>query len=414
MRPATAHDIDWLLAGGNVRPAYQPVVRLDTEAVVGFEALARGPEGSALAMPDQMFAAARAADRVQELDEHCMVTSISNAERLPKSCLLFVNVEPLTLSSRLVSETAPIAAAGGRSIMLEITERAITRSPEALLAGVATAREHGWRVALDDVGVDPGSLAFLPLLRPDVVKLDMALIRGHPDRDRGRTMSAVMAYAERSGAIVLAEGIETDEHLERALSLGATWGQGYRFGHPAPLPADVGSLVSELPPPPLAFSARAVMPSPYDAVVASGHKPRVARKSVLLQISHHLEEQALADPNAPLLLAAFQHARHFTAQTADRYRVLGGHCGLCAALGTAMSEQPAPGVRGAVIYDGDPLTDEWSVVVLGPHYIGALLGKDLGDTGGPDTDRRFSYVVTHDRDMVELAAESLVRRVIAT
>ena len=393
-----------------VTSVYQPIVVLDTGQVVAYEALARGPEGSQVERPDRLFLAAAVADRTAELDQLCLTTAIESASPLPSWCPLFVNVEPVTLSSELVRRTAPIAAAGDRPLVLEVTERAITTSPSVLLAGVEAAREHGWTIALDDVGVEPGSLALLPIIRPDVVKLDMALIRERPDRELGRTMAAVMAYAERTGATVLAEGIETDAHLERAVSLGATLGQGYRFGRPGPL--DPGVLTGPPSESVLTSTAHGRRPalSPFDAVVGAGHRPRVARKSVLLQISHHLEEQALADPGAPLLLSAFQHARQFTPATARRYEALAGRCAVTAALGTAMAREPVPGVRGAVLQAGDRLEGEWSVVVLGPHYAGALLGKDVGDDAA-DADRRFHYVVTHDRAAVELAAESLLRRV---
>jgi len=408
--------IDTVLRTGDVRSVYQPIVDLDGGSVIAFEALSRGPEGTPFEQPEPLFAAAREADRVHELDALCMDLAVRRAEALlPSWVPLFINVEPTSLSSGLVERTAPIAAAGERPITLEVTERAITRAPGTLLEGLHTAREHGWRIALDDVGVDEGSLAFLPIIRPDVVKLDMGLIRNRPDRDLGRTMAAVMAYAERTGAVVLAEGIETDEHLERARSLGATVGQGYRFGRPGPLPQDVAEL---RPDPALAHDARVsvtprrIAASPFDAVVRAGHTPRTARKSVLLQISHHLEDQALADPNAPLLLSAFQNVRHFTPATAHRYRELASHSALCAALGTGMTTEPVTHVRGASLMPGDALEAEWSVVVLGPHYCGALLGRDLGDTDRPESDRRFDYVVTHDRAHVELAAESLLRRVL--
>jgi EAL domain-containing protein (putative c-di-GMP-specific phosphodiesterase class I) len=393
----------------DLRTVYQPIVELDGGATVGFEALTRGPRGSSLEAPDDLFALARRAGRVEELDAACFRNAVERAASwsTPPQ-LLFVNVEPGTLTSRLVRRTAPIPAAGGLPIVLEVTERALTASPATLMAGVHEARDHGWSIALDDVGADPTSLAFLSLLRPDVVKLDMALIRNRADEVLGRTMAAVMAHAERTGAVILAEGIETDDHLERAISLGATLGQGWRFGRPGELPALMSDgpavrLPPSGPPRPTALS-------PFDAVVGQGTPTRVGRKHVLLQISHHLESRALVDSASTLLLSAFQDVRHFTPDTARRYRDLAERCALVEAVGTGLPPCPAPGVRGTRITVGDPLVGEWSVVVLGPHYAGALLGHDLGDTGA-DADRRFRYVVTHDRSLVEQAAESLLRRV---
>lgn len=392
-----------------VRSVFQPIVRLDDRTTVGCEALSRGPAGSPLEMPDRLFVEAERAGLLAELDAMCIHSAIATAQpALAGGGLLFVNVEPTSLTSGLIADTAPIATAGGLDIVLEVTERAITRTPGPLLAGISAAREHGWRIALDDVGVDPGSLALLPIIRPDVVKLDMGLIRNQPDVVLGRTMTAVMAYAERSGAAILAEGIESDAHLSRALSLGAEYGQGYRFGAPAPLPPHDLAATTGL----LRTGNRSgdVLASPYDTAVATGLGTRIAPKALLLQISHHLEAQAGADAAQPMLLSAFQHAQHFTPATARRYTRLAGTCSVVVALGIDMPANPVPGVRGAHIVAGDVLEGEWSVVVLGPHYQGALLARDRGELAD-DGDRLFEYVVTHDRDVVERCAQSLLQRV---
>jgi DICT domain-containing protein len=75
-----------------------------------------------------------------------------------------------------------------------------------------------------------------------------------------------------------------------------------------------------------------------------------------------------------------------------------------------MPARPALGVRGARLDPDDPLRGEWSVVVLGPHFAGALVAVDLGDDG-PDMGRRFDYTLTYDRDAVVEAARTLTRRV---
>src|SRR3712207_7120838 len=109
------------------------------------------------------------------------------------------------------------------------TTEIYTLSLHDALPIVARVRELGWSIALDDVGADPMSLAFMPLLRPDVVKLDLRLVQDEPGPAIAEIMNAVNAYAERSGARVLAEGIENDHHLRMAKALGATLGQGWLF-----------------------------------------------------------------------------------------------------------------------------------------------------------------------------------------
>jgi diguanylate cyclase (GGDEF)-like protein/PAS domain S-box-containing protein len=112
-----------------------------------------------------------------------------------------------------------------------------------------------------------------------------------------------------------------------------------------------------------------------------------------------------------VVLATFQHGRYFTPATARRYSTLAaGGAELLVALGEDMPERPAPGVIGAAFDGNDPLAGEWDLVVVGPHFAGAVLARDLGD-GGPDAQRRFDYVVTYDRELVLAAAASLLRYV---
>jgi DICT domain-containing protein len=109
-----------------------------------------------------------------------------------------------------------------------------------------------------------------------------------------------------------------------------------------------------------------------------------------------------------VLLACFQDRRHFGAATARRFAGIARHSPLVAALGTGMREDPAPGVRGARLGEGDPLRGEWNVIVVGPHQAVALVARDLGDAGA-ERDRRFDFAVTHDRALVVEAARSLLR-----
>ena len=70
----------------------------------------------------------------------------------------------------------------------------------------------------------------------------------------------------------------------------------------------------------------------------------------------------------------------------------------------------ADGVRAVDLAAGDPLLAEWNVIVVGPHFAGALLARDLGD-GGDDRQRRFDYLITHDRELVIRAARAMLRRI---
>ncbi len=396
---------------GGLRSLYQPIVALATGETVAYEALVRGPAGTALESPAMLFAEARRRRRTDELDRACRAAAIQGAARagLSAPAALFVNVEPEVLGAtpEQVARSVIAGAAGTEvRVFFEVTERALTESPAALLEAVERLRGDGFGIALDDVGVDPRSLSLLALLRPDVVKLDMSLIHGHPSRASGQVMNGVYAYAESTGAAIVAEGIENQRHVLAAQSMGATLAQGWHFGRPAPLlnPARPATGAASL-----GLPARVVPASPVE-LVHSRRTFSLGRKDVLLSMSRALEAQALELGEHAVVVATFQDLRHFTPATRHRYARLGERAAFVAALGAGVPDPPAPGVRGSSLTNDDVLVGEWDIAVLGPHFAGALVARDLGDHG-PDHDRRFEFVLTFDRDLVIDVAATLIARV---
>lgn len=397
-----------LLARGGLRSVYQPVVDLETGTVVAYEALARGPAGSALEHPDALFSAARRARRLGDLDRACQAMALAGAREagLTAPWALFVNTEP-----EAADAAPPVRPAGGPAlpVVLELTERALTSRPAELLRLVGRARAQGWSIAVDDVGADRNSLALLPLLRPDVIKLDLRLVQERPTGDIAAIMNAVNAEAERSRTLVLAEGIETGEHLTMARALGASLGQGWMFGRPAPLPGRLPAA----PDRPLRLGAPTPAadagPSPF-AHVASVRPPRTARKPLLIEVSKHLERQAAEAGESAVVLSTFQDARFLTPATRRRYAHLAGRAAFVGALGEGMPPEPLAGVRGGVLRAGDALAGEWDIAVVGPHFAATLVARDLGDDV-PDDERRFAFALSHDRELAIAVARSLMARI---
>lgn len=121
---------------------------------------------------------------------------------------------------------------------MEITERDVAARPAELLHTLNWVRRRGCRIALDDVGADRRVLALLPVIAPEIIKLDLQLVQQQANGPLVEIMAAVNAQAERTGVQILAEGIETGHHAFVARSLGATLGSGWMFGRPGPLPLD--------------------------------------------------------------------------------------------------------------------------------------------------------------------------------
>ena len=407
-RPPAHVGIDHVINNRLVRTLFQPLVHLSSATVVGFEALSRGPEGTDLEAPTALLEAARGAGRLGELDWVCRANALQVAldSRLHPSLSWFINVEPAGLASPCPEDLEAVQAQARTAlrVVLELSERDINGYVTHLLTAADQARQSTWGVSLDDVGTETMSLALLPLLHPDVVKLDMRLLARQSAKSTASITAAVRAYAERRGAVILAEGIETTEQAQLAVVFGATYGQGYLYGRPAPLPASV-------PVPREAIPLRQVSPptsalTPFELVSAECGTQR-ARKEHLLHISEHLEQQGQHAVMASVLLSCFQRATFFTSARRAQYT---GHAAVNAytvAVGQGFPAHLTPRYRLAPLDAGNRLAQEWIVILLSPHYAAALVARDCGDTG-PDRDRRFDFAYTHDRHLVILAAHSFL------
>lgn len=396
-----------VLRSGSIRTMFQPIVDLASQKVVAVEALSRGPVGTALEQPDALFAAAAASGRTLQLDQLCIKRAMRAARSVNKDLGVFINAEPRTLAHL---STARLLAGLDDQLVVEVTERHLANDPAGVLRCLEHVRAIGAGVALDDLGADPTSTAFLVFVQPDIIKLDMALIQGRPSELIGQVATAVMAHAERTGAVILAEGIETEQQHRRALALGAVLGQGYLFGRPRSAVPDatntrLGSWRGVRAP----ATPELGETTPFRALQERGVTTRIADIALLLEISKHIEAQAGRQSDL-VLLSAFQDADRFTPQTGHRYERLAQQLPFVAALGVGLSPSPAVGVRGAALRDDDPLRGEWAVIALSPHYSGALIARDLGDQG-PRLQRRFEYAVTHDRGLVTTAALATMKRV---
>ncbi|HXQ43774.1 MAG TPA: EAL domain-containing protein [Acidimicrobiales bacterium] len=414
-----AASVDAILEGRQIRTLFQPLVHLVDGEVVGFEALSRGPEGSALEDPLALFAAAEQAGRLVELDWLCAASASRAARRarLHPSLTVFANFRPQTLLSPYPEDDAEDVNRARRQlrIVAEIDENELHHQPADALNAAAHARADGWGVALDNMGATPSSLALLPVLHPDVVKLDLRVLAEHQGEDSAEIETAVRTYAEASGAAVLAQRIETKEDVLSARAFGATYGQGWRYGRPASLPPK--SHVPRAPFQLLRASGSESVFTPFE-VVHRHRRSSPTEKRMLVRISTVLEHRALSNGASTILLGCFQDGRHFSGTTSARYGDLAQRSSFTAIFGAHMADVILPEIHVPEIHvpeihvvDLSPeeaLCKEWNVIVVGPNYSGALVARDLGETG-EDRYRRYDHIVTHDRDLVVEAARSLLR-----
>ncbi|AEI65863.1 EAL domain-containing protein [Corallococcus macrosporus] len=229
-----------LLAEQRLTTHFQPIVHArDTGRIFAHEALMRGlePDG-ALVSPGRMMQTARDADLLFQLDLAARTTAIRQAVRHGLDTHLFVNFTPTAIydaSYCLRSTVEAIHAAGiePRRVVFEIIETDQTADAEHLRAIVDFYRKAGFQVALDDLGAGFSSLNLIHRLRPDIIKLDMELVRDvHLDPYKGSIVEKLLEIARTLGIRTVAEGIETHEELHWVRAHGVDFVQGYLIAKP--------------------------------------------------------------------------------------------------------------------------------------------------------------------------------------
>ncbi|NGP08383.1 EAL domain-containing protein [Rhodococcus sp. 14C212] len=267
----------------------------------------------------------------------------------------------------------------------------------------AESRRAGHLVAVDEVGADPRSSALLALLEPEIVILASGMLTRRADSDVAPTLHAVAAHVERTGAVLVADGVDSPRHRRRALELGATHGLGRLY--PPALRAEPAEC---FPPSPTWSTPDVETPSPY-ATVASGRVPVRSTEHLLARMTAALEAHAATAGPDTLVLGTFRHVDHFCAPTRSRWSGMAGGVAHAGAYAVGMRAGVESGVVHTPLDPADPLAEEWNVVVLGAHFAGVLSAVGTHDRH-PAGDREFDYVVSYDRPTVVRCARSILRR----
>ena len=212
-------------------PRFQPVVSLVSGDIVGIEALARWPTVIGVD-PAEVFALARAKGVVSDIDFACRTAAVKEARsaNLTDGLALYLNYEPSGIANQARNNAHLDALQCEADVVLEITERGLDGDRESLRSLVSSARQRGFSIALDDVGSNAATLRALPVVRPDIVKLDASILRRPHSLHTARVLFSVRRYVATTGAVVLAEGIESERDRAKAIEWGATLGQGWLFG----------------------------------------------------------------------------------------------------------------------------------------------------------------------------------------
>ena len=223
-----------IVAERAVTPVFQPIVDMVSGAVLGYEALSRFTLGP----PDLVFAQAAEVELGLELEDLCLDVAIAAAAALPRDMFLTLNASPSYLldAGRLAGRLAPLE----RDVVIEVSEHNPIDDYAAIRRAVAALGPRV-RLAVDDAGAGFASLRHVIELRPDIVKLDVGLVRGLArDPMREAVVAGLAHYATQAGTTLIAEGVENELDRAALRRLGVRMGQGYLFGRPGPLLGLVG------------------------------------------------------------------------------------------------------------------------------------------------------------------------------
>jgi EAL domain-containing protein (putative c-di-GMP-specific phosphodiesterase class I) len=209
------------------QPVFQPIVEVESGAVVGYEALTRFADGE---RPDAHFSAAWSVGLGAELELATLKRAVSVARQLPAGRWLSVNISPTIVEKP--KQLRSVLDHARRSLVLEITEHEqITdyRSLRDALSQFAPAL-----TAVDDAGAGVANFAHIVELNADFIKLDIGLVHGvSADPARQAMIVALRHFARATGCRLIAEGVETEAEARAIRSLGVDFGQGYWYGRPS-------------------------------------------------------------------------------------------------------------------------------------------------------------------------------------
>ena len=228
---------DTLLNENAITAYYQPIVDLQQQNIVGYEALARS-HVVGLEEPAKMFSAAAQLNLQTTLSDMVRRKSVQETVSINPPPHLFLNTHPAELGTRELAES--MATIRGistiQSITLEIHEAAVT-DPNELNSLRAALRDLNIGLAFDDFGTGQARIAELAEVQPDYLKFDMSLIRGlhEASAERVRMIQVLVRMVRDIGIVSLAEGIETEQERNICAELGFELAQGFYFGRPFPL-----------------------------------------------------------------------------------------------------------------------------------------------------------------------------------
>lgn len=244
-RVALDRQLRTAVANHELTVAFQPLVDLRSQRIVGYETLCRWPRMIGHIGPDQFIPLAEENGLIGSIGEMALREAASMAAEVDaqpgnwprRGVVVAVNVSGVQLSrggfAQIVERTLATAHLHPRSLMIEITESTLLTHGDRAQAELERLHALGVRIALDDFGTGWSSLSMLQRFPIDCIKIDRSFVASMDiNRDNRAIVQAVIELGRALGHEVIAEGVETAEQAELLRSIGCTLAQGYLFGRP--------------------------------------------------------------------------------------------------------------------------------------------------------------------------------------
>lgn len=244
--------LDRILEGQHLTPVFQPIVSLVDGKTYGFEALIRVSEKELDMNIEEMFQTAFNHNKSWELETLCRIKALEHSVSMERGKKLFLNVNCNIINDISFREGFTKAflqkyGLNSNDIVFEITERVSVSDTHAFYTAVEHYQKQNYGIAIDDVGAGYSGLNIIANARPNLIKLDMNMIRGVQKDDTKRMLiKALSDFGKNAEILVIAEGIETKEELDTLISLGVSYGQGYFLGYPDPDFKDISKEKADL------------------------------------------------------------------------------------------------------------------------------------------------------------------------
>lgn len=237
---ASRREMNFGRAVAAVYMVYQPIISWSRREAFGYEALVRSSE-TTMPGPGALFDTAEQLGRLHELGRQIRAKCADPLGPAQQRQSLFVNLHTEDLLDNTLFDPDTTLARVADQIVLEITERATLESIGHVRERIARLRQLGFRIAIDDIGAGYSGLNSFAMIQPDIVKLDITLVRGvDADPVKRKLVRVLGDLCQDLGILVVAEGVETTAERDTLVDLGCDLLQGYLFARPgAPFPAPV-------------------------------------------------------------------------------------------------------------------------------------------------------------------------------